>query len=604
MQILNKFSTSTNTNIISILELNNVKLESYYRNLRIEDLKCLRSIESLALSNVYLLYAYLKDIYFIFLHIIVHINDELVLKEKEKEVNCFLYNTSIEENDLFLDYLKNLLKESFALKEETREEKVEEKNDENIKREDLEKEGEMNRKESNSTVHHDNEKTNHIRKKDHFIYRNDCLQQLYTKEQMIEYNIDLLIKGKLKKEENNIHRTRVGNSISIYKASYLYFNDKLKRIRLDYNFHSLLLKKEVSDNPDDDNRKKTHLESRYSLKEQMFLIYASHFKFYLFSFFLYSYMKYIGKTTCRNAKEEKEERTRRLSQNKFFFNYDDNIANMNNVTSFLFNFIKNVLIKMDILLTKKKESLEREKRSTSELNGSKEKKNIKEEYDTYEKISELFRSHFEFQHITLEYIDLILSCMVLLNIHNSNKYSFHFTISHNSLNYLLKNYHMAINLAIELKRRNYWRLFEDTQGLCIIQKLAIYVHLKNIRIDYIYSLLYGANNKNLFSLKVEFIDTCLHIHNIERTKYLLESLSMNVEQGRITFNMSNKINEQEKKRCFLLDNKLECLKKFSEIYEDSIEDYAYMIFQESSFNATTCFFKYDIPRMICFMNYV
>ncbi|CRG99493.1 conserved Plasmodium protein, unknown function [Plasmodium relictum] len=584
IQISNNFCTSDDIKIVSVLELNKVKIEGYMRNIRIENLKYLRSVETLNLNNFYLLYVYLKDIYYIFFHYIIHLNrDEKILEEKEIIKNCFLYNTKIENFNTFLKCLKYFisikLNINIPLNIDKYKETLSKSNDNNSN--DNIKSHVENEKKEDEFENYNIERINKKNNSPYFDYTNEFLRLLYTEEQIKFFNIDKLINDRIKKDNFFEEKIRVSNNISIYKLSYLYFNDKLKRLRLDYIFHLILSKSFKNNNIEETNQNEN--TSFFYIYEQLFLLYISHFKYYIFSFFLYSFVKYTKGSNNKNND---------TNQCEFLFNYEDNLKNLSSVVSYIINFINNVLTRLGVILRKEGTKYNEKIKSTKN-----------EEIYNYEIINDILKTKFFFKYVNSQHIDFILSCIILLNICNQNYMQsyFYFNNIYNDFFYVFKKYNTSINIWKELKSKNYFRFFEDMKKLSIIERFALFFNIKNIRVDYIYSILYSANNRNKFSLNIKYLDECLNFYNLKRTTYLLKCLGIKIENERIFFNMSNKVSEENNKsRCFLLDNKSECLKSFFKIYEESIEDYTYIIYQEKKFNQNICFTKFDIPKLICF----
>ncbi|CRG96829.1 conserved Plasmodium protein, unknown function [Plasmodium gallinaceum] len=579
----NNFCTSDNIKIVSVMELNKIKLEGYMRNIKIENLKYLRSVETLNLSNFYLLYVYLKDIYYIFFYFIIHLNkDENILKEKEILKNYFIYNTRIENFNKFLKCLKyfisDILNYNIPLNiDEYREVLLKQSNNSNNDNIKIHRE---NEKKEDEIENYKSERINEKNNSQYSDYINEFLKFLYTKEQIEFFNIDELVNDRIKKDNFYEKKIRVSNNISIYKLSYLYFNDKLKRIRLDYIFHLILSKKLKDNNIKDEVVQNENLIFFY-IYEQLFLLYISHFKYYIFSFFLYSYVKYIKNSNNKNNN---------TNQCEFLFNSDDNMKNLSSLVSYIMSFINNVLTRLSVILKKEKIKFYENICEKSE------------EIYNYDIINEILKTKFFFKYVSAQHIDFVLSCVILLNICNQNfmQSYFYFNNIYDHFFYVFKKYNTSINLWKELRSKNYFRFFEDLKKLSIIERFALFFNLKNIRVDYIYSILYSANNRNKFSLNVKFIDECLNFYNIKRTTYLLKCLGIQIENEKIIFNMSNKLIGESKSRCFLLDNKYECFKNFFKIYQDSIEDYIYIFYEEKIFDQNKCFTKFDIPKLICF----
>ncbi|GAB69841.1 hypothetical protein PCYB_005900, partial [Plasmodium cynomolgi strain B] len=114
------------------------------------------------------------------------------------------------------------------------------------------------------------------------------------------------------------------------------------------------------------------------------------------------------------------------------------------------------------------------------------------------------------------------------------------------------------------------------------------------------------NNRNKFSLNISFIDQCIAIHNKDRTTYLLECMGMYMKEGRVCFNMSSRrvdggmAHPEDAPRCAMLDNRQDCVDHFLKTYQDRLEDYVYILYDEKSFNRERCYSKFDVPAMVCF----
>ncbi|SBT71057.1 conserved Plasmodium protein, unknown function [Plasmodium malariae] len=727
IKISKTFCSSDDGKGTSLLEMNNVRVQSYTRNVRIEDLKYLRSIEALTLSNFYLLYVYLKDIYFIFLNFVIFLNREekMVLNVLEESNNAFLFNTKIQEFDVFFECIKRYMedkkqhsivsnigtKSSGSIKSSSNSNcirnidnhstnnseggarsnvsphnvgnKKEEckkmevcKNGETYEK--VPEEGKRKKKNNNGDGNGSGNGSGNgngngngngsgngngngngsgngngngngsgngsgrssscigdkVKEGGHFDYVNELLSRLYSEEEIKFLNIDRIINDKVKKENILNKSIKINNNVCIYKLSYLYFNDKLKRIRLDYIFNLILFnkkrnKKENTDNGAEQMKQSKNGDSNrsgynsgsnyYYIYEGQFLLYLSHFKYYIFSFFLYSYVKYAK--CCKNIEEgdsnrndsgntgrynnRREDSTKRVHINnkggndmwKFLYNEEDNMKNILNVVSYILNFVNNVLYNLDIVL----------KREKIDLNENK-KWDKKEQVDMYtsEFINDILKNIFSFKYINLDHLDFALSCIILLNIrtHNYNvQFYFYLNNKYESFFHLFRKYNTSIclwNNRKTLRSANYFRFFEDLKLLSIIEKCCLFLNLKNIRLEYIYNILYAANNRNKFSVNIKLIDECLNFYNIKRTIYFLTCLGMEIKNERIFFNMSNRERDENKLRCFLLDNKDECIKSFSKVYEECIDDYTYIIYQEKIFEKNKCFFKYDLPSLIYF----
>ncbi|SCQ16269.1 conserved Plasmodium protein, unknown function [Plasmodium ovale] len=620
----NKFCTSEDVKT-TVLESNCVKLQGYMRNITLEKLNCLRTVETLNLSNFYLLYVYLKDIYYIFLHFVCHINgEELLLKEKGDIKNSFLFNTKIETFEEFFSCLKSFMlcktnenrmnvqventhdayrdNQMSKKKKKTHAKGIEqsgqmEKQEEGHGEKDDEKSGKKGKEEEKNILCLEESSCTR-----NLPYANEFLQLLYTTEKIKLFNIDNVVNEKIKKEnlfeESYI---RINNNISIYKLSYLYFNDKLKRIRLDYMFHLVLANRRKSKNfLKDEHRNKEGNpcgETFFTIYEQLFLVYFSHFKFYIFSFLLYSYMRHVnpekGGTHGGSGLGTKGE---------FLYNSEDNLKNLGSVVSHILHFINTLLHNIHFFLKRENISSNQDENSSPKDKGN-----------TYnrERINDILKKNFFFKIIHIEHIDLALSCIVLLNIQSHDYLHSYFYLDriYDDFMHTFEKYGASISLwknrkeirkPTRLRRANYFRFFEDVKTLSLIERCALFPNLKNIRLECLYGILHSANNRNKYSLTVKLIDEYLNFCNIERTTYFLNCLSIQVERGRVSFNMSNRANVDEKSRCFLLDNKNECIKNFLKLYRESIEDYVYIIYQEKTFDEKKCFSKFDVPYLIYF----
>ncbi|EUT86671.1 hypothetical protein PFAG_02537 [Plasmodium falciparum Santa Lucia] len=668
IKIVDTFCVSDDVHVKSILENNNIKVESYTRNINIEDVTNLRSLDALRLNNFYLLYVYLQDIWYIFFHYVISLkrkieqDDFFYDVEYEKYVdslikcehvkNNFLYNTRINNFDFFLKGLRRYLnqmnnhntdEENVSLCSEKWEysnntEKKEyyvsqdicnyvtEKTKESYTLNYSNEQEKGNKK--NSCVNNKMKNMECVKRGGSFEntnYTNDCLLYIYKEKEKIEmYNIDKDIYEKIKKE-NTFHKLiQINNNLSIYKLSYIYFNDKLKRIRLDNFFHLILAKKKIdfdiqknvkngnkincTGHTSEQNIK--YKEQIIDMNEQLFLLYVSHFKYYIFSFFLYSYVKYINPShynnnsnnsnnnnnnnnnvdikeynkTCNHEKNGYTNYKKILAMKKdkslFLYNDDDNVKNLESVTSYILCFINHILYKINIILSQDK----RDKKST---------------HDT---INHILKNKLSFKYINVENLDLLISCILLLNICKKDTFQTYYNFNNTYSNFfsVFQKYNASLKLSKELKSKNYFSFFEGLEKLNMLEKCAIFIHIKYIRIEYIYSLLYSANNRNKFSLNINLIDECLKIYNLRRTKYFLQCLHMIIDSERIFFNMSNKVYTKKEDRCFLLDNKEECIQHFFNVYEDTIYDYIYIFYQEKNYNIKKCYNKYDIPNMIFF----
>ncbi|EAA16270.1 hypothetical protein [Plasmodium yoelii yoelii] len=138
------------------------------------------------------------------------------------------------------------------------------------------------------------------------------------------------------------------------------------------------------------------------------------------------------------------------------------------------------------------------------------------------------------------------------------------------------------------------------EKISLIERFSLFFNIKNIRLDYLYSILKSANNRNKYSINIKLIDECLYFHNIERTRHFLNCLQIQIKNEKMSFNMSNREAIESSDRCFLLDNKNECIQNFFKTYKESIEDYTYIIYQEKKFDHQKCFSKFDISNIICF----
>ncbi|GAW80345.1 hypothetical protein, conserved [Plasmodium gonderi] len=670
-----RFCTSDDDKITSALELNKIKIEGYMRNIKIEELKVIRSIETLDLNNFYLLSLYLKDIYYIFLHFVTHLTneEEKTLKQQENIRNAFLFNTEIQNYDSFLEFVKKRMLCRLSKKDVTtqannltfsKDSSIDVTSNVNESRcvtsnyvstEDppLDKEPMKENLTHHCKEHHEYKSMNESQKKNEskFEYINELFQDLYSKDEITLLNIDKTVNDRVKKENNFDKCIRINNNISIYKLSYLYFNDKLKRLRLDYNFHFLLHNRRrdniskitahttknistgehassemvtlISNNkPTSDS---THTKTDFTIehvplgKEHLFLIYLSHLKYYIVSFFLYSYVRFTNANKgCNESYRPKNEdegkiapgskstvtiRENARTKNKtdgekeqFLYNHEVNRKNVESVSSYLTNFVNKVIHDIDFNL--------KTNQLATNIDVGTEKKEIGSL--TSELINDILKNKLSFKHITLSHLDLTLSYMVLLNLYNPNcmqSYLYYRTTFSHFFHHFEK-YTTSINLWRELHRANYFCFFEDMKKLSFIERCCIFPNLKQIRIDYLHSLLYSANNRNKFSLSLNIIDECIAMHNIHRTSYMLECLGIYKKNERIYFNMSNRRVEtgsiEDMPRCLLVDNKYECVQNFFKKYHDTLEDYVYIIYGEKTLNREKCFHKFDLSDIVCF----
>ncbi|SOV14319.1 conserved Plasmodium protein, unknown function [Plasmodium gaboni] len=654
IKILDTFCVSSDVHLKSILEHNNIKVESYKRNINMEDVTDLRSLDSLLLNNFYLLYVYLKDICYIFFHYVISLKrkgeeddrDCLVGYEKyvdtliknENVKNNFLYNTRIDNIGFFLKGLRRYLNE-------INENRTDEMNishssntleyiDNNKKKEcyipqdinnnfidkrkeeDYYKLNNSSEEEKNKKIYCHNNKIQNMEyiKEDIFEninYTNDFLLYIYKEKEKIEmYNIDKDINDRIKKDNIFDKLIQINNNLSIYKLSYIYFNDKLKRIRLDTFFHLIIEKKKKifdiqkclkNDNMNINYRLQKNEENIknkeqiININEQLFLLYVSHFKYYIFSYFLYSYVKYINPSHYNNNIKENNKKGDHVNniyknykkmssmqedKSLFLYNDDDNLKNLESVTSYILCYINDILYKINIILSQ----------------DNWDKKNI------YETINHILKNKLSFKYINVENLDLLISCILLLNIYKQDTFQtyYNFNNIYSDFFSVFKKYNVSLQLSKKLKCKNYFSFFEGLEKLNILEKCAVFIYLKYIRIEYIYSILYSANNRNKFSVNIKLIDECLKIYNLKRTKYFLQCLQIIIDNEKIFFNMCNKVYTQKEDRCFLLDNKEKCMQHFFNVYEDTIYDYIYILFQEKNYNIKKCYKKYDIPNMIFF----
>ncbi|SCM21524.1 conserved Plasmodium protein, unknown function [Plasmodium berghei] len=618
----NTFCATDNEKITSVLEFNNIKIQGYIRNIRIEDLKYLRSIETLNLANFYLLYFYLKDIYYIFFHFICDVNKEnlILLKKKDEIKNYFIFNTKIENYDIFINSLKLLFEKKWEINKrgiilDAPKDSLQcvDTNNKNEKNNVNSKQGKKGKNRKNGPNEKNEKKQiseNENKKIVSSPYINQLLDTIYTEDKMQINNIDKLINDKIKKEnifENNF--VKLNNNFSIYKLSYLYFNDKLKRIRLDYNFHLILsnkirYKEQNKKKLEKKNKQNTTLENTeqnlFHIYERLYLLYASHFKYYIFSFFLYFYIKYTNASYLLDGKNNEvyyHNNRNRNNNNKsfeFMYNHDDNLKNLSSVISHILTFINNVLNNLNNLLNEKKISIDKDK----SLQGA----NSEHKIYTIKIINKMLKTKLFFKYIKIEHIDITLSCIVLVNIYSQDYAHSYFYLNniYTNLMHAFPKYNASISLWKHLRRANYFRFFTDMEKISLIERFSLFFNLKNIRLDYLYSILKSANNRNKYSINIKLIDECLYFHNIERTTHFLNCLQIQIKNEKMSFNMSNREALESNDRCFLLDNKNECIQNFFKTYKESIEDYTYIIYQEKKFDHQKCFSKFDIPNIICF----
>ncbi|KOB62487.1 hypothetical protein PFHG_05665, partial [Plasmodium falciparum HB3] len=97
IKIVDTFCVSDDVHVKSVLENNNIKVESYTRNINIEDVTNLRSLDALRLNNFYLLYVYLQDIWYIFFHYVISLKRKI-------EQDDFFYDVEYEK------YVDSLIK--------------------------------------------------------------------------------------------------------------------------------------------------------------------------------------------------------------------------------------------------------------------------------------------------------------------------------------------------------------------------------------------------------------------------------------------------------------------------------------------------------------
>ncbi|SCM20422.1 conserved Plasmodium protein, unknown function [Plasmodium chabaudi adami] len=622
----NTFCATDDERVTSVLEFNKIKIQGYIRNIKIEDLKYLRSIETLNLANFYLLYFYLKDIYYIFFYFICDLSKEnlISLKNKGEIKNCFIFNTTIENYDTFLSSLKLLFEKNSEINKRGAISDIPKGSlqcdDANSKKGNNNANANTNTNENTSTnanakqgKHGKNGKKQITESENKKVgsspYVNQLLDTIYTEDKMQTCNIDKLINDKIKKEntfENNF--VKLNNNLSIYKLSYLYFNDKLKRIRLDYNFHLILsnkirYKEQNSKHLGKKTKQNTGIledseKSFFHIYERLFLLYVSHFKYYIFSFFLYFYIKYTNTNYRLDGKSNESHYHSNNNKNnksfEFLYNNDDNLKNLSSVISHILTFINNVLNNLNNLLNDKKISNDKDK----SLQGT----NAEHKIYTTKIINKMLKQKLFFKYIKIEHIDLVLSCIVLVNIYSQDYAHSYFYLNniYTNLMHAFPKYNASISLWKNLRRANYFRFFADMEKISLIERCSLFFNLKNIRLDYLYSILKSGNNRNRYSINIKLIDECLYFHNIERTTYFLNCLQIQIKNEKMSFNMSNRVPIENNDRCFLLDNKNECLQNFFKTYKESIEDYTYIIYQEKKFDHQKCFSKFDISNIICF----
>ncbi|GAB65856.1 hypothetical protein PCYB_073580, partial [Plasmodium cynomolgi strain B] len=448
-----RFCTSDDSKITSVLELNKIKIEGYMRNIKIEDVSTLRCIETLDLNNYYLLHLYLKDVYYIFLQFVTHLADdeEQTLLNRERERNAFLFNTEIRNYDSFLEQVKKLRSgctclgpgggtnngEQYNKGEATRGEATR-----GAVTEDTLNGGQSTLVENRGgdpSSHPDADSSfvdNQPKEKNtpRFDYANELVYHLYSEDEIELLNIDKEVNARVKKENIFERCTRINNNIVIYMLSYLYFNDKLKRLRLDYRFHFILFNRRrgegrgrVTNSPgvdevEGETREGTLSEETGLTQEQLFLIYLSHFKFYIVSFFLYSYVRFKGSSTSKRTVGQRST-TERLStggmtargaarstpppaKEQFLYNDEDNRKNVASVSSYISNFVNKVLHDIDLEL--------KTNRSASNIDAGSGKNQMGS--CTSEMINEILKNKLSFKQVTLSHLDFCLSCIVLLNL--------------------------------------------------------------------------------------------------------------------------------------------------------------------------------------------
>ncbi|KMZ81116.1 hypothetical protein PVIIG_02598 [Plasmodium vivax India VII] len=653
-----RFCTSDDSKITSALEMNGIKIEGYRRNIKIEDVGTLRCIETLELSNYYLLNLYLKDLYFIFFHFVIHLADEeeqaLLLREGER--NAFLFNTQIGSYDRFLERVRRLRfggALNGARSTEGEETKGEETKEEETKKEASNSSptgGRPTLAETSGAPCGPPEEdppprtTQPKRNFPHFDYANELFHHLYTEEQITLQNIDKEVNARVKKENLFDRCIPINNNIIIYMLSYLYLNDKLKRLRLDYNFHLILLNRSRGGEgrgrattppgmveAEGETREGTLSEQSRLTQEDLFLIYFSHFKFYIVSFFLYSYVKFKGSGTSRRtgggrtatvvgsaaggaagvaargaAKGAAGGAAGRTAggaarsapppdKEQFLFNHEDNRKNVASVSSYISNFVNKVLHEIDLVLKKNRfaSNLDAE-RGRTEMGSC-----------TSEMINEILKNKLSFKQVTLSHLDFCLSCIVLLNVCTPDGMHscLYYGVTYAHFFHVFERYSASLGLWRELQRANYFCFFEGIKQLSFIERCCLFPNVKRIRLDYLHSILFSANNRNRFALNVSFIDKCIAIHNEERTAYMLECLGMHMKEGRVSFNMSSRRVEggtpHDAPRCTMLDNKQHCVDHFLKTYQDRVEDYVYILYDEEGFNRERCYRKFDVPAMVC-----
>ncbi|EUD68104.1 hypothetical protein C922_01716 [Plasmodium inui San Antonio 1] len=637
-----RFCTSDDSKITSALELNKIKIEGYMRNINIEDVNTLRCIETLGLNNYYLLNLYLKDVYFIFLHFVTHLADDedQTLLHREKERNAFLFNTEIRSYDSFLEEVRRLRSGSRGLGPGADAYNGEEPNKGEATRGagigGAATEGTLNGghstlgQTSDTPSNHPDEDssfgTNQPKNNYHprFGYANELFYHLYSEDEIELRNIDKEVNARVKKENIFDRCTRINNNIIVYMLSYLYFNDKLKRLRLDYNFHFILFNKARGEGRDNattspavvevegEATEGTLTEPTRLTQEDLFLIYLSHFKFYIVSFFLYSYVKFKGSNTSRRTEGRRgstapgsasrmtdrgaARSTPPPDKEQFLYNHEDNRKNVASVSSYISNFVNKVLHDIDIAL--------KTNRSASNIDAGSGETDMGS--STREMINEILKNKLSFKQVTLSHLDFCLSCIVLLNLCSPDgmQSCLYYGITYSHFCHTLERYSASLGLGRELQRANYFCFFEGIKQLSFIERCCLFPNVKQIRLDYLHSILFSANNRNYFSLNISFIDQCIAIHNEDRTTYMLQCLGMHMKGGRVYFNMSSRRVEGGKPndapRCALLDNKQNCVDLFLKTYQDRIEDYVYILYDEKNFDRERCYRKFDVPAMVCF----
>lgn len=583
------------------------------RNIKIEDVRTIRCIETLDLNNYYLLKLYLKDVYFIFLNFVTHLTDEEehTLLHSESERNAFLFNTEIKSYDSFLEEVRRLREGCGGLDPGGDAYRREGPNKKGVTQ-DAGTEGTLKGGKSN-LVETIGARTNQPKKNyPRFDYVNELFYHLYTEDDIALLNIDKEVNLRVKKENIFEKCIRINNNIIIYMLSYLYFNDKLKRLRLDYNFHYILFNRSggvkrgratTSTGMVQVEKEDTLIEQNRLSQEHLFLIYLSHFKFYIVSFFLYSYVKFKGRKSATASRSTGGMTTRGGARSapppdkeQFLYNHEDNWKNVASVSSYISNFVNKVLHDIDVAL--------KTNRSASNIDAESGK--TKTGSCTSEMINEILKNKLSFKQVTLSHLDFCLSCMVLLNVYSPDgiQSCLHYGITYAHFCRTFKRYSASLALWRELQRANYFSFFEGIKQLSFIERCCLFPNVKRIRLDYLYSILFSANNRNKFALNISFIDQCIGMYNENRTSYMLECLGMHMKEGRVCFNMSTKgvdgRKPQDAPRCALLDNKQECVDFFMKTYQDRIDDYVYIFYDEKSFDRERCYRKFDVPSMVCF----